>query len=263
MRRERNTATLPSCSPARAQWWLLVEAKKRNPAIKTYGLPWCWPAFVGNGTGNPFFDGGATAAAYIAEWATAARDVYNVTVDYMGLWNEKAAPDSYVMALRAALDGAGLASTGIVAADQGGWWGSSNKTVSAAVYALGAHYPGSQSSAGAKASGKPLFASEDNSRSCLPGQVRAGSFDDGKGGIEVKLQSLLVARPMIHPLPPPRRTERRRVLGARHCRERCQWANVRLHLLVAHQLVVSRGEGREGANGQMPGSISWSLINSW
>lgn len=152
------------------EWWLLGEAKKRNPSIKTYGLPWCWPAFVGNGTGNPFFDGGETAAAYITEWATAARDVYNITIDYLGLWNEKSSPDSYVMQLRSALDGAGLGSTSIIAADQGGWWSSSNATVFASVFGLGSHYPGSRSSSAAQASGKPLFASEDNSQSCLPGQ---------------------------------------------------------------------------------------------
>lgn len=183
------------------EWWLLVEAKKRNPSIKTYGLPWCWPAFIGNGTGNPFFDGGATAAAYVAEWITAARDVYNVTIDYSGLWNEKGIPDSYILHLRSALDAAGFASTNIVAADQGGWWSSSNATVEDAVYALGCHYPGSTSSPGAKASGKPLFASEDNSRSCLSGQ---------NGGA-------------------------------------C-WA---------------RAIVENAANGQMSGSISWSLINSW
>jgi galactosylceramidase len=147
----------------------LTEAKKRNPGIKTYGLPWCWPAFVGNGTGNPFYDGGETAAAYIVEWAKAARNVYAIDIDYLGLWNEKAAPDSYIAHLRLALDAAGLGSTNIVAADQGGWWSSANKTVSDSVYALGCHYPGSESSSAAKASGKPLFASEDNSRSCLPG----------------------------------------------------------------------------------------------
>jgi galactosylceramidase len=183
------------------EWWLLTEAKKRNPLIKTYGLPWCWPAFIGNGTGNPFFDGGETAAAYIVEWAKAARDVYDVGIDYVGLWNEKSSPDSYIMHLRSALDDAGLSSTSIVAADQGGWWSSGNATVDEAVFALGCHYPGSTSSAAAKASGKPLFASEDNSRSCLPGQ---------NGGA-------------------------------------C-WA---------------RAIVENAANGQMSGSISWSLINSW
>jgi galactosylceramidase len=53
----------PACSapPVRAadEWWLLKEAKARNPNIKTYGLPWAFPGWVGNGTGSPFADGGA------------------------------------------------------------------------------------------------------------------------------------------------------------------------------------------------------------
>ena len=37
------------------EWWLLSEAKKRNPNIKTYGLPWAYPGWVGNdpATGKP------------------------------------------------------------------------------------------------------------------------------------------------------------------------------------------------------------------
>ena len=29
------------------EWWLMKEAKKRNPDIKLYGLPWGWPGFLG------------------------------------------------------------------------------------------------------------------------------------------------------------------------------------------------------------------------
>ena len=25
------------------EWWLMKEAKARNPEIKLYGLPWAWP----------------------------------------------------------------------------------------------------------------------------------------------------------------------------------------------------------------------------
>ena len=36
------------------EWWLLTEAKKRNPYIKVYGLAWAFPGWVGNGTGDPY-----------------------------------------------------------------------------------------------------------------------------------------------------------------------------------------------------------------
>lgn len=32
------------------EWWVVSEAKKRNPAIKTYGLAWGVPGWIGNGT---------------------------------------------------------------------------------------------------------------------------------------------------------------------------------------------------------------------
>ena len=31
------------------EWWLMTEAKKRNPKIKLYGLPWVFPAWLGDG----------------------------------------------------------------------------------------------------------------------------------------------------------------------------------------------------------------------
>jgi galactosylceramidase len=190
------------------EWWLLREALARNPAIRVYGLPWCFPAYIGNGTQNPFgpgTSGGAAAAAYVTEWAVAARDLYNATPWALGLFNEKPSTPDYILSLRSALDAAGLAGTHLVASDEGGWPGAAqvlgNASVAAAVGLLGSHYPGSSSSSQALATGLPLLASEDNSRSSLPG---------ANGGA-------------------------------------C-WARV----LNENQ-----------AHGNLTGSISWSLINSW
>ena len=30
------------------EWWLMKEAKQRNPGIKLYGLPWAFPGWVAN-----------------------------------------------------------------------------------------------------------------------------------------------------------------------------------------------------------------------
>ena len=35
------------------EWEILVEAKKRNPNIKTYGLAWAYPGWVGGPEQNP------------------------------------------------------------------------------------------------------------------------------------------------------------------------------------------------------------------
>ena len=186
------------------EWWLLQAARARNPNIRIYGLPWCWPGFVGGPSGHPFADGGAVAAAYVTEWAVAARDIYNTTLWALGLWNERPSSTDYILRLRGALDAANLSQTLLVASDEGGWPGAGqclgNASVSAAVGALGSHYPGTSSSAAAIETGKPLLASEDNSKSALPG---------GTGGA-------------------------------------C-WA---------------RAINENAVNGNMSGSISWSLINS-
>jgi hypothetical protein len=31
------------------EWYVMSEAKKRNPGIKTYGLSWGAPGWIGNG----------------------------------------------------------------------------------------------------------------------------------------------------------------------------------------------------------------------
>ena len=66
------------------EWQLLVEAKKRNPLIKTGALVWCWPGWVGvNQDRTPWAYPNVTAT-YVVNWLKGARDVYNVTIDYLG-----------------------------------------------------------------------------------------------------------------------------------------------------------------------------------
>ncbi|OPL20700.1 galactocerebrosidase-like x2 isoform, partial [Mytilus galloprovincialis] len=43
------------------EWWMMKEAKKRNPDILLYGLPWGWPGWIGNGTHNPYYNVNTTA----------------------------------------------------------------------------------------------------------------------------------------------------------------------------------------------------------
>ena len=94
--------------------WLLSEAKKRNPAIKTYGLMWGAPGWINNGT---FY--GPDMLHYTIEWLTCAEQ-RAAKVDYLGLHNEASQPTvEYVVQLRAALDAAGFGETQIVAMDNG------------------------------------------------------------------------------------------------------------------------------------------------
>ncbi|XP_065844131.1 galactocerebrosidase-like [Oscarella lobularis] len=155
------------------EWQLMVEAKKRNPAVKLYGLPWAFPAWVGNGSGSPYKYPNLTAT-YIVKWIQGAKKVYNLDIDYIGIWNERNYDSNYIKVLRSMLDSEGFQNTKIVAPD--GSWGIASDIMkdpelAKAVDAIGAHYPGTYSSAAALETGKPLWASEDFS-----------TLDDLRGG---------------------------------------------------------------------------------
>ena len=99
-----------------------VEAKKRNPNIKLYGLAWAFPSWVGNSSGDPFKFPELTAR-YLVEWVAGAKSEYGthgsnwrvrgsrnvgswamrsplrglrLDVDYLGIWNEKASDSNFV-----------------------------------------------------------------------------------------------------------------------------------------------------------------------
>lgn len=154
------------------EWWLMLEAKKRNPQIKLYGLSWAFPQWVTcapdsmeNCTDNIYAYPEVTAG-YIVKWISGAKTTYGLDIDYVGCWNERPFNDTYLKTLRAALDSAGFSSTKIVAPD--GSWDIANDiladpVLAKAVHAIGAHYPGTVSTAAAEATEKPLWASEDDS----------------------------------------------------------------------------------------------------
>eukprot|EP00928_Gymnodinium_smaydae_P044536 TRINITY_DN29700_c0_g1_i1.p1 TRINITY_DN29700_c0_g1~~TRINITY_DN29700_c0_g1_i1.p1 ORF type:complete len:868 (+),score=181.75 TRINITY_DN29700_c0_g1_i1:35-2638(+) len=159
------------------EWWLLTEAKKRNPEIKTYGLPWAYPGWVGgkDHAGNPFKHPELTSK-YILKWLEGARDVYHVDIDYIGIWNERAADADYAKTLRKTLDDAGFGKTMLVAKDGGTdiCHEMLNDTdYVKAIGVVGLHYPSDYGgSAGYEAchslgygvpGGRPLWASEESS----------------------------------------------------------------------------------------------------
>ena len=66
--------------------WLMVEARRRNPAIKLYGLPWAWPGFLRGPkqSSNPLLDNANTTADYISIWVAGMRDTHGLHMDYVG-----------------------------------------------------------------------------------------------------------------------------------------------------------------------------------
>ena len=149
----------------------MAEAKKRNPSIKIYGLPWAFPQWVScnpgtlaNCTDDPYSRPNATAA-FIGKWVTGAKTLYDVDVDYVGVWNERQWDANYIKAIRQELNRKSP-DTKIVAAD--GSWDIAEAMLKdaelmGAVDAIGAHYPGTTSTVQAEATQKPLWSSEDDS----------------------------------------------------------------------------------------------------
>ena len=154
------------------EWELLVEAKKRNPSITTYGLAWAYPQWVTCAVGtlenctNSIYSYPEQTARYITKWIAGAKNTYGVDIDYVGSWNERPYNTTYLKALRTTLDAAGFQNTKIAAPDSG--WDIAKDMLADpvlfdAIGAIGAHYPGTHSSPEAEQTLKPLWASEDDS----------------------------------------------------------------------------------------------------
>ncbi|CAE7706485.1 galc [Symbiodinium pilosum] len=155
------------------EWWLMQEAKKRNPDIKLYGLAWAFPGWVGEGSGDPFKFPKQTAR-YLVEWVTGAKSEYGLDIDYLGIWNERSSDSNFVQVLRKSLNEAGHTSTKLVVKD--GDIGICNDLLKDKAYAdavdiVGVHYPNDFADFSAcHQLAKPLWASEESS-----------SYDDMNG----------------------------------------------------------------------------------
>jgi O-glycosyl hydrolase len=150
------------------EWWLMEQAKARNPNIKLYGLAWGAPGWIGNGT---FWS--TDMIGYVVSWLGCAKQ-HGLTIDYLGGWNERGYNISWYEQLRSALNSNGYGSVKIVAADSD-WTVAgdvdSNAAFASAVDIIGTHYPCGYRSAqtsctvpsSATSSGKQLWASENGS----------------------------------------------------------------------------------------------------
>ncbi len=143
------------------EWWLMKEARQRNPAILLDTLQWGAPGWIGQGS---FFS--QDNADFIASFLKGARDYQGLQIQYQGLRNEIAFDAPWTKLLRQTLDKAGLQYVKIVAADQVNDWSVLNHiqndtAFNEAVAVVGVHYPGYISPAAAKSLNKPLWSSED------------------------------------------------------------------------------------------------------
>ena len=139
------------------EWWLMEQAKLRNPNISLGILAWGAPGWIGNGQ---FFS--QDAINYIVNYIQGAKTHHNLTIDYVGILDERAYDIYWIIQLKAALRAHGL-TTKIVAADE-----SSAQIVQDmlaipalmdAVDVVGFHYP--RLDGGTIPVNKPIWASED------------------------------------------------------------------------------------------------------
>jgi hypothetical protein len=156
------------------EWWLMEQAKARNPDIEFYGLAWGAPGWVGT------FDSTATID-YLISWLGCATQ-HGLTISYLGgEQNENNYDASWIEQLRTALDDAGYSSVQIVGGDNFGWSiasdMSTDSALDAAVGVVGSHYPCGYASAMTSCSStstaesldKPLWASENGSEDAETG----------------------------------------------------------------------------------------------
>jgi hypothetical protein len=153
------------------EWWLMRQAKARNPSIKLYGLAWGAPGWLG---GGDFWS--TDTINYLLKWLGCA-SADGLTIDYLGGWNERGYDVGWYEQLRTALDANGYGAVQIVAADSD--WSvandvANNPAFAKAVSQIGVHYPCEGGDGGnadtcpgnstATGTGKPLWASENGSQ---------------------------------------------------------------------------------------------------
>ena len=85
------------------EWWLMSEAKKRNPDLTLDACAWSCPAWVGNGN---FWS--QDMCDYYVKWIQGLKSVYGLNLDSIGCRNEKGVNESWVKKFRATLDTNGL-----------------------------------------------------------------------------------------------------------------------------------------------------------
>ncbi len=155
------------------EWWIMEQAKARNPNIRLVGLAWGAPGWIGNGT---FLS--TDMINYYLSWLGCAKQ-HNLTIDYLTpTQNEKQWDVNFTINVRNALNANGYNSIKLIVPDlyPGAWAGAdqvaSNPTFRAAVDVLSGHYPcgylSGQNNCSVPSnvlnSGKTLWASENGSQ---------------------------------------------------------------------------------------------------
>lgn len=124
------------------EWWLIEEAKKRNPDIKIEILQWGAPGWI-----DSFYS--KENAEFIVKYIEGLKKYHDIAVNYTGIRNEVMYSIPWIKLLRRTLDSAGLSQVKIDAGDQ--WrpkdqWRIANDIAKDTalendIYAINAHVP--------------------------------------------------------------------------------------------------------------------------
>lgn len=85
------------------EWWIMREAKKRNPKITLDAVAWGAPGWVGNGT---FWS--QDMADYYVKWIQGLKSAHGLQLDAIGCRNEKGVDFPFAKLFRSTLNSAGL-----------------------------------------------------------------------------------------------------------------------------------------------------------
>ncbi|MGD1085719.1 MAG: galactosylceramidase [Verrucomicrobiota bacterium] len=85
------------------EWWMMSEAKKRNPAITLDGVAWSCPGWVGNGS---FWS--QDMCDYYVKWIQGLKSEHGLVLDAIGCRNEKGVSEDFIKDFKATLNANGL-----------------------------------------------------------------------------------------------------------------------------------------------------------
>ncbi len=94
------------------EWWLMKEAKKRNPDIFLDCLEWGAPGWIGDGK---YYS--QDNINYIIAFIKGAKQYHDLKIDFTGIWNERMYDIEFIKNLRKALDDNGLNEVKVIGAD--------------------------------------------------------------------------------------------------------------------------------------------------
>lgn len=96
-------------------WWVMSEAKRRNPKLSLDATAWSAPAWVGNIWSQDMAD-------YYVSWLSGLREVYGLELDAIGCHNEKGVSYDFAKMLRKTMNERGFQNVRLHAFDNWGDW---------------------------------------------------------------------------------------------------------------------------------------------